>query len=442
MKSVRILHFLHARLRSHARDALPAIPDAGGFALIETVIALAILAFVSVSVMGLLTSGITSLSLSRQKTIAEQLAAAQIESIRQLPYSSVGTTAGNPRGTVTPSQSISTNGLRATETVQIKWVNDPAPTAFTSYADYKQVVVTVQRASDSKVLSKQTTFVGPANTSSYGGVTLGIVKAQVVDMGNSTPAAGVTVSLGTGPSAPLSDTTDATGTVIFPALTPTSGSGYYDLSLTPPAGYVALSDDVSPSAAAHFHLSAGQTFPTVLRIYEPSTVYVQVLSGGVTYPGAASVTITSSEPTLTASWNGSASPLTGVVSGVQYTATATLPNGLTSDPVVQTVPNAYPTDLTSSFALTVPNLWVTVKSKASGTCRTVSGATVTVKSGSTVVAGPDTTNSSGLVGFAVPGGATYTIAASKSSLNGSASSTVAVAPNTTSATVSISGTCP
>jgi len=215
------------------------------------------------------------------------------------------------------------------------------------------------------------------------------------------------------------------------------------LSVTPPLGYVDLSDDVSPSAASHFHLAGGQTFSTALRIYRPATVYVNVLSDGVTYPGTATVTLTSSEPTQTISWNGAANPLAGVVPGVQYTATAKLPNGLASAQIVQTVPNAYPNDLTSAFTLTVPNLWVTVKKKSThgSSCQTVSGATVTVsRTGFSTLTG--TSNSDGLVGFSVPGGgAGYSIKATSGSNNNTVTQAVATAPATTQTTVSVSGTC-
>jgi len=313
IRGMRRQPLLPVRRVGRERSLVRALGSADGFGLIETVIALSIFAIVSVSVMGLLTGSINSVSLARQKTLAEQVAASELESIRADASTTsgyandLGTVNGKPGGIYPNMQyNLSANGLTYNEQIQISWVNDPAPTAYTSYADYKQVTVTILRSSDSKVLTRQTTYVSPGNTSNYGGSSDGIAKAQVIDMGNNTPVAGVSVAL-TGPGAPQSDTTDATGTVMFPALPATSGSQYYTFAVTPPYGYVNLSDDVSPSTASHFQLVGGQTFSTALRVYRPATVYVNVLSDGVTYPGTATVTLTSSEPTQTINWNGASS---------------------------------------------------------------------------------------------------------------------------------------
>ncbi len=261
-------------------------------------------------------------------------------------------------------------------------------------------------------MSRQSTYVGPASVSAYGGAAAAIVKAQVLDIGNNQPVASVPVSLANGPSPGSSATTDANGTVIFPALTPNPSSGtqkYYDLAVTPPIGYTALSDDVSPSTAAHVQLSVGQTFNTVLRIYQPATVTVSVTVAGSTYTGAGTVTLTSSRPTLSASLAGGVAQFTGVVPGVQYTANATI-GGVAFSSAPQTVPNNYPTDLTSSYALSLPSLVVTVLKK-SGTCQAVSGATVTVTGGPKSVNVNTTSASDGTAAFILPAGGSYTIKA-------------------------------
>jgi Tfp pilus assembly protein PilV len=137
-----------------------------GFALLETTLALVLLEIVGMGAVGLITVSLRVESYSRQGVLAEQAAANQLESIGQLPYSSVGTVAGNPGGTVQPSTTISVNGVSATETTQIKWVNDPTPTAFTTHADYKRVTVTINLAGDGKQLTQQKTYVGPSNQAS------------------------------------------------------------------------------------------------------------------------------------------------------------------------------------------------------------------------------------------------------------------------------------
>ena len=79
-----------------------------------------------------------------------------------------------------------------------------------------------------------------------------VINARVVDYGNSTQVPNVPVALATGPDAPRNDVTDASGAILFAGLTPNPTSGpqaYYDLSLTPPTGYVTLYDTVSPAVA-------------------------------------------------------------------------------------------------------------------------------------------------------------------------------------------------
>ena len=78
-----------------------------------------------------------------------------------------------------------------------------------------------------------------------------VINARVVDFGNSTQVAERSGRARNGARAHReNDVTDASGTVLFAGLTPNPTSGptaYYDLSLTPPTGYVTLYDTVSPA---------------------------------------------------------------------------------------------------------------------------------------------------------------------------------------------------
>jgi hypothetical protein len=422
-----------------------------GLLLIETVAAMAIFVVISIALVSVLTAGILSQYQSHQKTLAEQLAVQEMERIRQLPYGSVGVTSGNPAGTLIPSEAITTGGLSAVLTREVRWVDDPTPTAYRTYADYKRVTLTIRRSSDSKVLVRYTTFLSPSDDASYGGTTNGTVKVQVVDMATNSPVQNVPVSIADGPSGGASDVTDASGTAIFPALLPNPSSGsqaYYDVTVTPPSGFVVLPDDLptAPSSAAHLKVAAAATSSPVLRMYRPSTVYLNVTRFGLPYTGSATVTLSSSRGSTPYTFSGGTYTVpTGAVSGLEYTATAT-GGGVTSDPVTQTVPDlaTYPQILTSTFDLALPNLTVTVKRKPSGSCTTVSNATVRVTGGpSSVDLTSDPTGSNGVATFAAPPGAGYTISATSSFGNKTLTAqTVLASPNPTGITVSVSGTCP
>ena len=174
-----------------------------GQLLVETTIAIAVLVILSTAGIAVLASGILSQSTSRQRTIAEQLALQDMESIRQMAYGNVGLTTGNPHGTLTASQAISsTVGLSGTLTRQITWVDDAAPgTPYTTHADYKRVTIKVVRP-DGKVLTTQTSFVSPFDASDYGGPNVGSLQVTIQDMASTTVVTGVTVSIAGGPSGP------------------------------------------------------------------------------------------------------------------------------------------------------------------------------------------------------------------------------------------------
>ncbi len=428
------------------RGPMTSCAGESGFALIETVTAITLFAFVAAAISGLLMSGTVAVRFASQRTLAEQAAAAQIDTIRALGYGAIGTVNGNPGGNLPVTSAVP--GLPGTtQTLQVTWVNDPAPTAYVSYADYKRVTVAITRNSDSALLSKQSTYVGPSSVAGYGGLANGIINPQVIDMGNSQPMAGVTVSVSGGPSGASSDITAiGTGKALFPGLTPNPTSGaqqYYNLAVTPPAGYTALADDVSPNTPAHVKLAAGQTFSPVLRIYQPATVNVAVTAGGSTYTGAGTVTLTSSRPTLTTSLASGSAQFTGVVPSVSYTANVAItgvPTPFSSAP--QTVPTAYPTNLTSNYSIALPYLVVTVWKKTGSTCGTVDGATVKVTSSTPQSINMSATTTAGTAAFVVPAGTKYTIKVTSGTSVTLTNQTVAAAPATTNISTSISGTCP
>ena len=416
-RGVRIqLGFLRLRPRLHGED---------GFTLIEVLFALILFAGLAAAMAGVLTSSISANKLARQRTIADQAALEQIETIRRLPYDDVGLLLGNPPGLVSPTATVNQTGLKATATIQIAYVDDPTPTSYETTANYKRVIVTVTRDSDGKVLAREITYVAPESRTPFGGVNLGIVQATVNDYALDVPVEGATVNLLLGPSAPRSDVTDATGQVTFSKLTPNATvvcpSDCYDLTAAL-GGYVMLD---SPHRV---NLGPGQTVNPTLQIYKPATVNFSLLLGGSPLPGQAFVKLTSARDGATETyavtngvWTG-VNTLAGVpiVPGVQYTAEAWR-NGVplcSTTPVTQYVPDDYPTVMSSTITLTmgacpsgdvaVTVLW--------GTGGPAPAATVTLSAGPYALAPPITgvTNAAGQVTFSnVPAGAGYTVDATK-----------------------------
>jgi prepilin-type N-terminal cleavage/methylation domain-containing protein len=419
-----------------------------GFTLIEMLIAMMLFAIVSTPLLGVLMASASTQRLARERTLAQEAAMAQIESIRALPYASVGTVNGNPAGLVVATRALVLTGLTATMTTRVSFVNDPSPTSYVTEADYKKVVVTVVRTRDSRQLTQEATYVSPPGRDPYGGINGTIIRAQVVDYALNTALSTATVSLATGPSAPRSDFTDPAGSVTFAGLTANQTTGpqaYYDVTASL-SGYATLKDDVSPASAAHVQLAPGQTFGTVLRMYRPATIYlvVNAPTGGL-YPGTATVTVSSPR-------GAQAFPVTGgtatvnqingepVVPGLRYTVSAQTAVGNFAPALGSTVPNSYPNDLTSTFTLqlSAPAATQTVNVKV----QTVAG--VAVKSANVELSGgplpvdiAGVTDASGNVTFAVPAGAAYTVVAKGTSGEGTGTWTGSVTTSPTAITVKV-----
>ena len=437
------------------RRARRALAHERGFTLIEAVLAMAIFAAVATSLSGVLTSSISARSLASQRTAAEQIASDQIEWIRSLDYDTeVGCTTSSPtcpvKGVVDPTGSQTAQGGPAVPsgysvTITIKWVDDAVPTAHRTYKNYKNVTVTVFRVTDSKQMAQQSTQVGPRQRALFGGINKGTVQVQVNDyLSPMAPHPGVVVNLNNGPSSPLTDTSDAAGSVIFPGLDPASGSTYYDLVVpTFGGGWIALPDP----ATTHFQLAAGSApSPKALQVYKPVTLTFQPQNAdGTPYSSAAVFTVTGPEGTDDFTYNpATGAPIT-VTSLTQGGVSVPLPpgpytitpkSGMYADPVATNDPATignYPTDLTASVNIVsdaIGSISATVTSSGSP----VVGATVTVAGGPRSLATlTATTNASGVA--TVPGlpvGAGYTVAAVKGGLSAPAQTvTVTAGPPAT-----------
>ena len=418
--------------------------------MIETVIAMAMFAVISAPLVGVLLASIAQQGSSKERTLAAQTAQSAIESVRALPYDSVGVANGNPAGTIAPAvpaSQLGIQGLDATVTTKISYMDDAPVTSYRTRADYKKVVVTVVRNTDARQLAQDVTYVAPPGAGAYAGLSQGIVLAQIIDYVLNTPLVNATVTVSGGPSPARNDLTDAAGSSVFPALLPTNVTlNRYDVTTSVP-GYVTLRDDLPPATASRTALVAGQTFNTVIRMYKPATINVVAKNpDGSLYAGTASATIGSSRGTQTFSFTGgqlTVQTLAGeaVVPNVQYTARILASNGQYSTATTSLVPNAYPTDLTKTFTLTLggtaavmPTLTVKVVN-ASGVVQANAAVTVSGGPGSSILL-TGTTNASGLAVFNVPSNSApgYTTAATLGALNGTVTGAVTA---TTTRTVTI-----
>ena len=424
-----------------------------GFGLIEMVMATTLFLIISAPLVGVLLASIAQQKLAHERTLAAQTAQSAIETIRAMPYNSVGTQNGNPAGTVATSMPASQFGigLDATVTTRISYMDDAPATSYRTRADYKRVVVTVVRNADATRLTQDVTYVAPPGGGAYAGQNEGIALAQVIDSALNMPVTGATVMLSGGPTPSRSDLTDASGSVVFPALLPTTVAlDHYDLTVAA-TGYTTMREDTPPSLSARSAIVGGQTFQTIIRVYKASTIYVNALNAdGTTYTGAATVTISSTRGTQSFPFSFGAAPfaisppqtLAGepIVPNIQYTARVLAANGATSTATTQPVPNSYPTDLTKTFTLTLgaPAAMEALTVKVVNAVGTrVVGATVTVSGGpGSSILLTATTDANGNALFSVPSNTSpgYTTLATSGALTGTATGAI-IAPTTRTLTV-------
>jgi prepilin-type N-terminal cleavage/methylation domain-containing protein len=438
---------------------LAPLGDERGFTLIELLATTVVLTAISLPIGAVMMTSSTVARASRERTGADQLAQAQIETIRTLAYTQVGIVGGNPPGVLPHTKSASLpSGEQVTITNQAWWINDPVPTAYVTNADYKKVTVTITRNSDGAQLSQKTTYVSAISSPPMSGTTWVQIKRQVVDAVTMKPLVGASVGLTGGPSGAVrNDITDGSGTVLFPALDSTTAS--------PPPAYVLATtfsgdsvfpDDLPPGAAESVGAAPGVNSVGTIRMYVPVSLTVNVVGPtGAPYAGGATVSVDSSRcgvaavsipagqtsTTITSCQyaSGKTVPLVPNVLGQtpsfdQYRVTGWTTGSLWSAATSVTVPASYPTVLTQAAtvqlsASTYTSKTVQVSVTRGGKADT--NARVELSGGPLSVALYATTDSTGTAAFTVP----VTSTASTYSIN---SNDMGVASG--SATVSVSST--
>ncbi len=153
----------------------------------------------------------------------------QIETMRNIPYASIGTVGGIPSGVIPAQQTVQYGNYTFTLSTAILNIEDPASQGFgepTGTVDYKTVQLTIgcPTCQNFNPLSITTTFAPPGLQSNLG---QGSLFVNVFDSnGNGVPDANVTViNPNITPAIDLTDTTNDSGTLQLVGV-PTSTQGY------------------------------------------------------------------------------------------------------------------------------------------------------------------------------------------------------------------------
>ena len=204
-----------------------------GFTLIEMVIGTAILAILLLGIINTYQVLATSVKAFREKTSISSLADYYMEIARNLPYSQVGTTNGNPSGSLASLASpISTtiNGNPYHIYYSVNYYDDPADGTILAGTDpapndYKQVEVYVKNTS-SGATSEFGTVISPKGLE--GLASGGALYAKVFDS-NGQPISGASVHITNSiinPTIDVTRTSDSSGNWIEVGL-PNSVNGYH-----------------------------------------------------------------------------------------------------------------------------------------------------------------------------------------------------------------------
>lgn len=203
-----------------------------GFTLVETLIALAILAIITVGIFGIFKAVNKSAGIYETRTVATGLANEQMELIRNLPYLQVGTTEGWPQGDIpsnSPARNI--NNVNYFVHTDVQYVDDPfdelAPNDPYN-ADYKKarVWVTWDKYPINNPVTLVTNVVPKGQESIENGGTLSI---QVFD-NMVAPVSQVSVHIENTnlvPNININTQTNNQGELIVPALPVDTGNNYY-----------------------------------------------------------------------------------------------------------------------------------------------------------------------------------------------------------------------
>ena len=240
-----------------------------GLTLIETVIAIAVMAIVGFAIYRALLTLLNILNVSEVRVAAANLANEQLELIRNMTYDEVGLVGGVPSGFVEPFETKKKGGYDFNITTIIRSIDDPfdgtiggAPNDL-SPADYKlvEVSLTCTNCPDPQIF-RFTGRAAPKNLETAS--TNGALFVQAID------ASGVVISLATvhitNPTvSPAIDITDTTGV-----------DGYLRIIDVPPA---AQSYHVVVSKSGY---SGDQTYATSTQNPNPSKIDLTVTSQNVT----------------------------------------------------------------------------------------------------------------------------------------------------------------
>jgi hypothetical protein len=196
---------------------------ARGMSLIDVVVGTALILIVFLALFGLMQASLRISTLIKNESTATTIANNQMEYIRSLPYTSVGTVGGIPAGTIPQNATTTEDGTAYGVRTFIDYYDDSADGTGANdtngiTTDYKRikVVVTYPTATGkTQQIVLNSTYAPLGLETTAGGGTLKIIVVNAAG----TPVTGATVQIvnaSTSPAVNLTTFSDSTGTVYLP----------------------------------------------------------------------------------------------------------------------------------------------------------------------------------------------------------------------------------
>ncbi len=262
-----------------------------GFTLIETVIAMSLMAFMFLAIFSLITTNLTLLFSSKIRSTSIGLAQEKLEELKNLPYDSLATKSGSiyPAGTILDEEIITRNGLKLNVVTDIRYVDNqfdgnldgtvPSKPVDLYPYDYKKATITIMSTDKKKTYARLSTDIA-AKTAETAGNT-GVLIVKVIDAnGNPIEAANVSiVNTQLSPAVGVSTQTDVLGQVVIPKLPPDTAQNYH-IEVTK-AGYSSektypINGSITNPANPDFGLVAQQTVTKTFAIDKVSNLSMTV----------------------------------------------------------------------------------------------------------------------------------------------------------------------
>jgi type II secretory pathway pseudopilin PulG len=263
-----------------------------GFSYIEILVGILVLGLVAAGLAQGLAQSSLLIGKSKADSIADKVAAAELDQAHRIDYDDLGTVGGNPPGIIPASQTKTVSGQKFTVDTLVQYVDDPALGQPKNYVNYKKVVVTVTPVAGTTKPLTQSTVVAPPSIGAIAGKATAVVT--VVDAKTGLKLQGVAVTIDQSTSPPRTAPTDANGQVVFAglepsAIPPTDPKYKYRLSAAF-TGYVTHSS-TAPDVMQQ-HLAAKQTWNATIKMFKPVTIQVNLKDSATGKPVVEAATTT------------------------------------------------------------------------------------------------------------------------------------------------------